>query len=152
EELAAKDVLAGFALRDFAPPRIDVHDLERHAPEWGRLVPPSARMRAVIFHILAEKYRLAEYHIPNIRAALSLDDADVQEADQEESGAPIPRALSGSRSTHREGSSADPSVASEDLLAESAEWLFVPGGSIVTQQGDPMDSLIVVASGRLRVS
>src|SRR5690606_29134320 len=124
-------------------------DLERHALEWGRLVPASAQMRAAVFHILAQKYNLAEYDVPNIRSALLLDDADVQEAYKEEYGAPIAQALKGRRPT-REAGAADPSAASEDLLAEGAEWRFVPGGSVVARQGEPMDALTVIASGRLR--
>ena len=148
-EWTAKDVLSGFALRDFTSPRIGVHDLERHAASWGRLVPSSPGMRAVVFHILAGKYKLAQYHIPNIRAALSLSAPRVQEAYLEEYGEPIASALGGTRPTEGEAAG-DRDAASEDLLAGSAEWLFVPGGSVVARQGEPMDALFVVASGRLR--
>src|SRR5688500_15545028 len=62
------------------PLKLTIQDLERFAPIWQSLVPQEAGVRAAIAHQMGEKYGCSYRDIPSIRAALSLDDAAVQES------------------------------------------------------------------------
>src|SRR5690349_20367427 len=47
--------LAAFSSGHGTQPRIQ--HLERYAPDWAHLVPDNARLRAVVAHLLGQKYR-----------------------------------------------------------------------------------------------
>lgn len=66
-----------------------IQDLERYAPEWASLLPENVNVRAAIVQLMAKKYTLSEQHIPQIRAALNIDSASVQEAFQRLYSAPL---------------------------------------------------------------
>src|SRR5215210_1380917 len=72
--------LEAFAVGAEPPVRPTIRDLERYAPEWASLVPENPRIRAALAHRLGEKYEFTREAAPNIRAALSLDEAAVQRA------------------------------------------------------------------------
>ncbi len=85
QETAAERDLAfmeAFALGREPPLRPTIQDLERYAPRWTHLVPSNARLRAAIAHTLGDKYTFTYQAVPNIRAALGLDDPAVQQAYQ----------------------------------------------------------------------
>jgi amino acid permease len=71
-----------FALGREPPLRPTVQHLERYAPQWAPLVPQNPALRAALAHLLGSKYRLVAARTENIRAALGLDQAAVQQAYQ----------------------------------------------------------------------
>ncbi|BAZ10609.1 hypothetical protein NIES4071_24320 [Calothrix sp. NIES-4071] len=72
--------LEAFALGNSPPLHPTIQHLERYAPSWACLVPSNPRLKAAIVRALKEKYTFTYGVIPNIRAALSLDDKGVQTA------------------------------------------------------------------------
>lgn len=81
--------LEAFALGRQPPRRATIQDLERYAPEWDDLVPDNPRLRAVLAHLIAQKYRFSAGDVPRLRVALGLDDAAVQRAYQQQYGTPL---------------------------------------------------------------
>ncbi|NWF62349.1 MAG: hypothetical protein HXY43_24665 [Fischerella sp.] len=64
-----------------APPfHPTIQHLERHALQWTPLVPENPKLKAAIAHALGEKYAFTYEVVPNIRAALGLDEKAVQVA------------------------------------------------------------------------
>jgi amino acid permease len=59
-----------------------IQELERYAPAWASLVFDDINVRAAIAHLLAEKYHFTRPSVPNLRAALGLDNPAVQQAYQ----------------------------------------------------------------------
>ena len=74
--------LEAFASGRQPPLRPTIQDLERHAPQWARLVPENIRVRAAVAHLLGQKYKFPYQSVPGIRAALGLDQQAVQGAYQ----------------------------------------------------------------------
>lgn len=72
--------LESFALGREPPLRPSVQDLERHADAWAPLVARNPRVQAALADALARRYRLPRSAVPQIRAALGLDDDDVRAA------------------------------------------------------------------------
>ena len=83
-EEAAKErdlaFLEAFALGRDPPLRPRIQHLERHAPQWAPLVPENPRVRAVVAHLLGQKYAFTHQAVPGIQAALGLDEEAVQQA------------------------------------------------------------------------
>jgi len=74
--------LESFSLGKRPPVKISIQDIERYAPQWAFLAPASANLRAALIHHLAEKYSFAHQAVPQLRAALALDDETVAAAYQ----------------------------------------------------------------------
>ncbi len=72
--------LEAFALGNAPPLHPTIQHLERYALEWAPLVPENTRMKAAVAHTLGEKYTFTYQTVPNIRAALGLDEKAVQVA------------------------------------------------------------------------
>jgi amino acid permease len=81
--------LEAFSLGRQPPLRPTIRDLERHAPQWADLVPELPRARAALAHNLGAKYTFSGASIPNIRAALGLDEPEVQAAYERLYGQPL---------------------------------------------------------------
>ncbi|MFQ5577056.1 MAG: hypothetical protein ACE5G8_08725, partial [Anaerolineae bacterium] len=64
--------------------------LERYAPHWQTLVPPSPKTRATLINLLDQKYHLSRRPVPRLRAALTMDDPAVQQAYQQQYHRPLP--------------------------------------------------------------
>ena len=69
--------------------RPSIQEIERFASAWADLVPPDARLRASLAHLLGERYAFTARAAPRLRAALGLDLAPVQEAYLQRYGAPL---------------------------------------------------------------
>ena len=76
-ELAFREA---FALGRDPPVRPTIQDLERHAADWAPLVARNPRVQATLARLVGEKYDVAYYDAPQIRAALGLDERPVREA------------------------------------------------------------------------
>jgi amino acid permease len=64
-----------------APPvRPRAMDLERYAPDWARLVPPDADLRAYLARLIGTRYPLRRDLVPRLRDAIGLDEPEVQAA------------------------------------------------------------------------
>ncbi len=75
------------------PERPAIQDLERFADAWAPLVPADPRVRAAVFHRLAERDPLPAGSVDGIRRALGVDEPAVAEAHEALYGAPISAAL-----------------------------------------------------------
>ena len=72
--------LEAFALGHAPPLRPTIQHLERYALQWAPLVPSNPRLKAALTHVLSQKYNFTYQAVPNIRAALGLDESAVQQA------------------------------------------------------------------------
>lgn len=72
--------LAAFALGNAPPLHPTIQHLERHASNWASLVPSNPRLKAAIAHALSQKYTFTYQVVPNIRAALGLEEKAIQVA------------------------------------------------------------------------
>jgi hypothetical protein len=70
--------LEAFALGNAPSLHPTIQHLERHTLSWVSLVPSNPKLKAAIAHALKEKYTFTYEVIPNIRAALGLDNKAVQ--------------------------------------------------------------------------
>ena len=64
------------------PPRQrpSIQTVELQTPNWRSLVPERSSLRAALAHLLSQEYTFTRQSIPQLRAALGLDDVAVQEA------------------------------------------------------------------------
>ena len=69
-----------FALGKDPPLKPTIQDLERYAPQWAPLVPDNPSVRAVIAHLVGQKYVFTYRAVSNVRIALTLDEEVVQHA------------------------------------------------------------------------
>jgi hypothetical protein len=72
--------LEAFALGNAPPLHPTIQHLERYASQWASLVPENPRLKAAIVHALGQKYTFTDQTVPQIRAALGLDEKAVQVA------------------------------------------------------------------------
>ncbi|UKO96714.1 hypothetical protein [Nostoc sp. UHCC 0870] len=72
--------LEAFALGNAPPLHPTIQHLECHAGNWASLVPSNPRLKAAIAHALSQKYTFTYQVVPNIRAALGLDEKAIQMA------------------------------------------------------------------------
>jgi hypothetical protein len=56
------------------------------APRWAALAPANPNLRAAVAHLLSRKYAFTRRAVPEIRAALGLDDAAVKRAYRRQHG------------------------------------------------------------------
>ncbi|HXJ84140.1 MAG TPA: hypothetical protein VMS64_36330 [Candidatus Methylomirabilis sp.] len=63
-----------------------IQDLERYASRWAKLVPANPAVRAAVAHLLGRKYTFTRRAVPQIRAALGLDDDAVKRAYRRQHG------------------------------------------------------------------
>lgn len=70
--------LEAFALGNAPPLHPTIQHLERYALQWASLVPENPRLKAAVAHALSQKYTFTYQAVPNIRAALGLDEKAVQ--------------------------------------------------------------------------
>ena len=98
EETAEERELAfleALALGRDPPIHPTIQDLERYAPQWALLVPKNPGVQAALVHLLSQEYALTHKDIPGIRAALALDESEVQEAYQRLYRQPLDRIFVG---------------------------------------------------------
>lgn len=92
-EEAAKErerlFLDAFSLGREPPRRPTIQDLETYVLLWAPLVPRNPRVQAAVAHLLGQKYAVSARDVPSLRAALGLDDTQVQRAYQRLYGAPL---------------------------------------------------------------
>jgi amino acid permease len=72
--------LEAFALGRDPPLRPTIQDLERHSSEWAAIVARNPRVQAAVAQRLGQKYAFTRGAVPGLRAALGLDEREVQEA------------------------------------------------------------------------
>lgn len=85
DEAAAERNLAfleAIALDQDLPLRPTIQDLEQFAAQWAYLVAENPRVRAAVAHLLGQRYDFTHQAVPELRAALGLDQAAVQQAYQ----------------------------------------------------------------------
>jgi hypothetical protein len=72
--------LEAFALGNAPPLHPTIQQLERYALQSATLVPDNPKLKAAIAHALSQKYIFSYQTVPQIRAALGLDEKTVQAA------------------------------------------------------------------------
>ncbi|MFN8489934.1 MAG: hypothetical protein U0350_20275 [Caldilineaceae bacterium] len=77
-----KVFLDALALGRAAPISPPIQALEHYAPQWATLVAENPNIRAIVAHLLSQKYQFTAPATPNLRAALGLDMPAVQAAYQ----------------------------------------------------------------------
>lgn len=79
-----QDFFAAFARGRERDVNVTIQQIERYAPQWKMLLPETsdARLNAALAHLLGNKYKFTRAEIPNVRAALALDDAATRQAFQ----------------------------------------------------------------------
>lgn len=65
-----------------APIQPPIQAIERYAPQWSALVPADVNSRATLANLLSQEYRFTQSAVPQLRLALGLDSAEVQQAYQ----------------------------------------------------------------------
>jgi hypothetical protein len=70
--------LEAFAFLNASALHPTIQHLERYAIQWTPLLPENPRLKAAIAHALSQKYTFSYQTVPNIRAALGLDEKAVQ--------------------------------------------------------------------------
>ncbi len=83
---------------------VNIQQLERYAPQWKTLLPetPDAKLNAALADLIGKKYKFTRAEIPNVRAALALDDTATEQQFQNAFNKPLetiyaPRAGFGER-------------------------------------------------------
>lgn len=74
--------LEALAIGREPPLRPTIQAIERYAPQWRILVPDDPGVRAAVANLLADRYHFSYQTVPQLRLALGLDSAAVQEAYQ----------------------------------------------------------------------
>lgn len=77
---AAHDLafIEAFSLSQALPLTPTIVHLERYAPQWVDLIPPNPSLKAALARALSQKYNFMADQIPNIEAALGLNQESVQ--------------------------------------------------------------------------
>jgi hypothetical protein len=83
--------LEAFALGNAPRLRLTIQHLERYAPQWCSLVPENPRVKAALVYALSQKYKFTYQAIPNIRAALGLEELGVEQAFHRQYRKPLDR-------------------------------------------------------------
>ena len=71
--------LEAFAVGRAPLQRPSIQTLELQTPHWRSLVPERPSLRAALAHLLSQEYTFTRQSVPQLRAALGLDDVAVQE-------------------------------------------------------------------------
>jgi NTE family protein/lysophospholipid hydrolase len=150
---AVPDLDLGFVDTQKEPTHVNVtaSALERYAPQWKALVPDEASVRAALADLMAQKYPLRFAVMPNLRAALGLDEAKVRAAYQALYGRRLDAIYAGTAMFAAHPLAGDQTDAVLSDLEAGLEWAYLPRGEFLFRQGDEGDSLYVVINGRLRV-
>jgi amino acid permease len=79
-----QDFFAALARGRAQEVNVTIQQIERYAPQSKSLLPetPNAKLNAALADLLGKKYKFTRAEIPNLRAALALDDATTQRAFQ----------------------------------------------------------------------
>jgi amino acid permease len=79
-----RDFFAALARGRAQEANVTIQQIERYAPQWKPLLPetPDAKLNAALADLLGKKYKFTRAEIPNLRAALALDEAATQQAFQ----------------------------------------------------------------------
>jgi predicted acylesterase/phospholipase RssA/CRP-like cAMP-binding protein len=137
-----------------SPERADltIEDLEAQSEHWALLVPKNVETQAWLARRLSERYAFAREDVPHMARILGLDNPGLGVVFEQFFGKPIISIYSTIEETQRARNNRPlvDTVLRDDLGAEM-KWVFLHRGETLFCQGDPGDSLYVIANGRLRV-
>jgi predicted acylesterase/phospholipase RssA/CRP-like cAMP-binding protein len=136
--------------------QINIHDFDSSTEAFQHLIIEDPKIKAALAYAIAEQYSFIRKDIPNLSRVLSLGDEAVKEAFQTLYNAPI-------ESIYARSSPHDsrpfwlrmPHSMLKDMMPDLAvglEWIQLPVGEILFNQGDPGDSIYTIVSGRIRIS
>jgi NTE family protein/lysophospholipid hydrolase len=136
--------------------RLTIVEIERYSPHWAALVPDDDGIRAALVYRFGQKYKFSRAMIPQIAQTLKLDDPGVQAAYQALAGQPLETLFAADSITPPPDWTAawDQSHISVETLRDieaAVEWVNLARGQVLFHQGEPGDSLYIVANGRLRI-
>jgi lysophospholipid hydrolase len=150
------DFLEAFRLAHQPGAQVTADDLERYAPQWRQLIPPDHRIQATLAHLLGQKYLLVRDEIPEIRNALGMDDAAVQDAYQDLYNTSLTSifALQPEPAERRLRPSPVPGIDGSilDDIETELEQIFLATGEALFRRGETADALYILTHGRMRMS
>jgi len=134
---------------------LTIHDLERSLNEWGARIPEALEARVELIHAILEKYAFDIADIPEISRRIGLRTPELAEAYRQRFGAD----LQGRFAKHSPPDARPfwfkiPDFLQPDLmhhLRANLEWVKLPWGRTLFEQGDITDGMYIVVSGRLRI-
>ncbi|MBZ0294784.1 MAG: patatin-like phospholipase family protein [Anaerolineae bacterium] len=121
------------------PTTADLHDLEYTVAHWQELVPPSPEIRAILLHLLSQRYSEDDSLSPVIWAALNGDDPALQNAYKSYYGQ-FPAAPA----------SENPDSIQVDERFFGLEWMYLKRGETLVEQGDSVSRVYLLLEGLLR--
>jgi predicted acylesterase/phospholipase RssA/CRP-like cAMP-binding protein len=153
EQSSEYDFYKSIVLMDEQTFQINIRDIEQHAPRWAAMIPDNPKLKAALTHLMGQKYRFAERDVPHIRAALGLDDPEVEQAYRERHDKSLKTIYASE--TPRDTRAfwlRVPNMSREMMVDLTTEltWVNLPWGETLYHQGDEGDSIYVVVSGRVR--
>jgi CRP/FNR family transcriptional regulator, cyclic AMP receptor protein len=151
---------------------VTIADLELYSLHWAALVPNLPDLRASLAHLLGLRYSFTTQDIPQIRNALSLDEAAVRQAYEESYGHPLEAIFAPAQPEPADQLPAQsPRLSTWDKvqLLKSTSLFFETPDDVVTDvvqhlserqveademifaKGDPGSCMYFIAAGRVRV-
>ena len=147
------DYVRSLALMQDQTIQINIHDIEQMAPIWGGAISDNPRLKAVLAHLIAQKYPFAAGDVPRLRAVLGLDDAAVASAYESIYDAPLTDLYAAeshpdSRAFWHRVPGLGPEMM-QDMVA-SMELVQLKWGETLFERGEAGDSMYAIVSGRVR--
>lgn len=134
---------------------LSIHEIESIAGQYQGIDEENTNLQAALAHQLAAKYPLTRLDVPELGRLLNLDSPGVAAAHQSLFGQPL-------ESMYASRSAPDPrpfwlrfpaNVLQEIMpdFAREVEWVFIPSGQVLFNQGDEADSYYAIINGRVRI-
>lgn len=134
--------------------QINIHDIESCIPSFREIVPDQPQVLSALARAISQKYPFAPSDVPSLGALLRLDDDDVDEAYRELFDCPLDDIYAVHATPDKRpfwlrlpGQTLKEMI--KDLVQET-EWVYLPAGETLYNQGDIGDSLYSVVGGRIR--
>ncbi len=157
ETEAAPELLKELGVGIQGRAKVTLDELERYAPHWQSLVPDNLKVRAALLRLFGRKYKMNFESVPRIRAALGMDSPEVQSAYQRLYKKSLKTLY---KQTPKETKPQPDAVEAVDLpektigpeeIEAELEWIHLPRGEQLFQQGQEGDNFYIIINGRLRV-
>lgn len=124
-----------------APASLSTDDLERFAAHWLPLVPDKPAVKALVLHLLMEKYAISLETAPTTMSQLGVDDPEVRDEFQALFDQSLP-ALDEAPSP----------TATDDNRFYGLQWMYLKRGETLVAQGADSERIYILVEGLLRAS
>ncbi|MEP7216083.1 MAG: patatin-like phospholipase family protein, partial [Anaerolineaceae bacterium] len=129
-------------------------DIERFGRHWKSLVPLEAEVQAALIQALATRYGASPWQAPVTLESAGYGGRAVAEAFKNMYGKPLDDSAFPTTIAPQpvQEPDADPEAAALAGAEAALEWLSVPAGTVLVNEGDQSDYLYFVVSGRFRIT